>query len=87
QLKSMRCNVKTMFTLNTACTACAAAPKMLCPRGWLKTSQGIGVRDCRYSVKLGENTLSLPGCHHICKKDIEEKKCCPGFWGTECYGK
>ncbi|XP_053932500.1 stabilin-1 isoform X1 [Cuculus canorus] len=85
KLKSMRCNVKTMFTMNTECTSCAAAPKMLCPRGWLKTTQGLGLRDCRYTVKLGENTLSLPGCHHICKKEIEEKKCCPGFWGSECY--
>uniref|UniRef100_A0A8B9NJA7 Uncharacterized protein n=1 Tax=Accipiter nisus TaxID=211598 RepID=A0A8B9NJA7_9AVES len=87
KLKSMRCNIKTMFTMNTACTACAAAPKMVCPKGWLKTTQGLGVRNCRYTVKLGENTLSQPGCHHICKKEIEEKKCCPGFWGTECYGK
>lgn len=23
----------------------------------------------------------------MCEKEIEEKKCCPGFWGTECYGK
>uniref|UniRef100_A0A8U8BEX9 Uncharacterized protein n=1 Tax=Geospiza parvula TaxID=87175 RepID=A0A8U8BEX9_GEOPR len=84
-LKSMRCNVKTTFTLNTACTSCAAVPKMLCPRGWLRTTQRPGVRDCRYSVKLGENTLSLPGCHRVCQKEIEERKCCPGFWGTECY--
>uniref|UniRef100_A0A8C5T9B3 Stabilin 1 n=1 Tax=Malurus cyaneus samueli TaxID=2593467 RepID=A0A8C5T9B3_9PASS len=84
-LKSMHCNVKTMFTSNTACTSCAAVTKMLCPRGWLKTTQRYGVRDCRYSVKLGENTLSLPGCHHMCKKEIEAKKCCPGFWGTECF--
>uniref|UniRef100_A0A803V4B8 Stabilin 1 n=1 Tax=Ficedula albicollis TaxID=59894 RepID=A0A803V4B8_FICAL len=40
----MRCNVKTMFTLNTACTSCAAVPKVLCPRGWLKTTQRSGVR-------------------------------------------
>uniref|UniRef100_A0A8C5T943 Stabilin 1 n=1 Tax=Malurus cyaneus samueli TaxID=2593467 RepID=A0A8C5T943_9PASS len=85
RLKSMHCNVKTMFTSNTACTSCAAVTKMLCPRGWLKTTQRYGVRDCRYSVKLGENTLSLPGCHHMCKKEIEAKKCCPGFWGTECF--
>uniref|UniRef100_A0A8C3K8R3 Stabilin 1 n=1 Tax=Calidris pygmaea TaxID=425635 RepID=A0A8C3K8R3_9CHAR len=82
---SMRCNIKTMFTLNTACIACAVAPKTLCPRGWLKTTQGLGVRDCRYTVNLGENTISQPGCYHICRKEIEEKKCCPGFWGTECY--
>uniref|UniRef100_A0A8C7EAD1 Stabilin 1 n=1 Tax=Nothoprocta perdicaria TaxID=30464 RepID=A0A8C7EAD1_NOTPE len=84
-LKSMRCNVRTTFTSNTECTACAAAPRAFCPRGWLKTTQGLGVRNCRYTVKLGENTLSLPGCHHVCKKEIEEKKCCPGFWGTECH--
>uniref|UniRef100_A0A8C0H5Q2 Stabilin 1 n=1 Tax=Chelonoidis abingdonii TaxID=106734 RepID=A0A8C0H5Q2_CHEAB len=34
---------------------------------------------------LRDNTLSLLGCSHMCKKEIEEKKCCPGFWGTECY--
>uniref|UniRef100_A0A8C6JBN5 Uncharacterized protein n=1 Tax=Melopsittacus undulatus TaxID=13146 RepID=A0A8C6JBN5_MELUD len=45
----------------------------------------LGLLFLRYTVKLGENTLSQPGCHHICKKEIEEKKCCPGFWGTECY--
>ncbi|XP_010140444.1 PREDICTED: stabilin-1, partial [Buceros rhinoceros silvestris] len=38
-----------------------------------------------YTVKLGENTISQPGCYHMCKKEIEEKKCCPGFWGTECH--
>uniref|UniRef100_A0A8C4UB24 Stabilin 1 n=1 Tax=Falco tinnunculus TaxID=100819 RepID=A0A8C4UB24_FALTI len=45
----------------------------------------FGLFFLRYTVKLGENTLSQPGCHHMCKKEIEEKKCCPGFWGTECY--
>uniref|UniRef100_A0A8C8E5F1 Stabilin 1 n=1 Tax=Otus sunia TaxID=257818 RepID=A0A8C8E5F1_9STRI len=45
----------------------------------------LGLFFLRYTVKLGENILSQPGCHHICKKEIEEKKCCPGFWGSECY--
>uniref|UniRef100_A0A8C3H2Z2 Uncharacterized protein n=1 Tax=Corvus moneduloides TaxID=1196302 RepID=A0A8C3H2Z2_CORMO len=83
-LKSMRCNVKTMFTLNTACTSCAAVPKMLPVLG-LWSNHNLGLFFLRYSVKLGENTLSLTGCHHMCKKEIEERKCCPGFWGTECY--
>uniref|UniRef100_A0A8C4WPY8 Stabilin 1 n=1 Tax=Gopherus evgoodei TaxID=1825980 RepID=A0A8C4WPY8_9SAUR len=43
------------------------------------------VPNCLYTVNLGEDTLSLLGCSHMCKKEIEEKKCCPGFWGTECY--
>uniref|UniRef100_A0A8B9CVC7 Stabilin 1 n=1 Tax=Anser brachyrhynchus TaxID=132585 RepID=A0A8B9CVC7_9AVES len=45
----------------------------------------FGLFFLRYTVKLGENTLVQPGCYHICTKEIEEKKCCPGFWGTECY--
>uniref|UniRef100_A0A8B9VLL6 Stabilin 1 n=1 Tax=Anas zonorhyncha TaxID=75864 RepID=A0A8B9VLL6_9AVES len=45
----------------------------------------LGLFFLRYTVKLGENTLVQPGCYHVCKKEIEEKKCCPGFWGTECY--
>lgn len=53
----------------------------------LWSNHNLGLFFLRYSVKLGENTLSLPGCHHMCKKEIEERKCCPGFWGTECYGK
>lgn len=47
----------------------------------------LGLFFLRYTVKLGENTVSQPGCYHICKREIEEKKCCPGFWGTECHGK
>ncbi|XP_059572069.1 stabilin-1 isoform X2 [Alligator mississippiensis] len=90
KLRSMQCNVKMMFTLNTPCTSCAASPKSTCPKGWIKVTQGLGERNCkffylRYTVKLGEDTLSLPGCSHMCKKEIEDKKCCPGFWGTECY--
>uniref|UniRef100_A0A8C0VXC4 Stabilin 1 n=1 Tax=Cyanistes caeruleus TaxID=156563 RepID=A0A8C0VXC4_CYACU len=75
------CNVKTMFTLTTTCTSCAAVRSVL----GLWYNYNLGLFFLRYSVKLGENTLTLPGCHHLCKKEIEEKKCCPGFWGTECY--
>ncbi|KAH1167445.1 hypothetical protein KIL84_002928 [Mauremys mutica] len=85
KLKSMHCNVKTMFTLATPCTSCAVATKVVCPKGWIKMTQALGERGCRYTVNLGEDTLSLLGCSHMCKKEIEEKKCCPGFWGTECY--
>nr|XP_023955738.1 stabilin-1 isoform X4 [Chrysemys picta bellii] len=85
KLKSMHCNIKTMFTLATPCTSCAVATKVVCPKGWIKMTQALGERGCRYTVNLEEDTLSLPGCSHMCKKEVEEKKCCPGFWGTECY--
>uniref|UniRef100_A0A8C8VGW1 Stabilin 1 n=1 Tax=Pelusios castaneus TaxID=367368 RepID=A0A8C8VGW1_9SAUR len=85
KLKAKQCNVKTMFTLATPCTSCVVAPRVVCPKGWIRMTQGLGERGCRYTVKLGEGILSLPGCSHMCKKEIEEKKCCQGFWGTECY--
>ncbi|XP_052535240.1 stabilin-1 [Tympanuchus pallidicinctus] len=84
KLKSMKCNVKMTFTSSTACTSCAVVSRTSCPKGWMRATEGF-VRGCRYTVKLGENTLSLSGCYRTCKKEIEEKKCCPGFWGTECY--
>ncbi|XP_075795497.1 stabilin-1 isoform X2 [Pelodiscus sinensis] len=87
KLKSMHCNVRTMFMWTAPCTSCVLAMghKVQCLKGWTPVSPSLGLRSCRYTVKLGEETLSLPGCTHMCKKEIEEKKCCPGFWGTECY--
>ncbi|XP_044307442.1 stabilin-1 [Varanus komodoensis] len=83
QLRSMRCNRKSTFTQNTPCTSCAIAPRLSCPTGMVRMAQGAG--RCRYTVKLSGETLSLQGCTYLCKKDMEEEQCCPGFWGSECY--
>ncbi|XP_015276350.1 PREDICTED: stabilin-1 [Gekko japonicus] len=85
QLKSMRCNKKLTFTQNTPCTSCAVASRLQCPKGWARISFGPTEKGCSYTVKLEENVLSLLGCTHTCKKEIEEKLCCPGYWGSECY--
>uniref|UniRef100_A0A8B9GLU5 Stabilin 1 n=1 Tax=Amazona collaria TaxID=241587 RepID=A0A8B9GLU5_9PSIT len=70
-------------------SACSFSERYLNPstgmRWFCVVIVNLGLLFLRYTVKLGENTLSQPGCHHMCKKEIEEKKCCPGFWGTECY--
>ncbi|XP_048347256.1 stabilin-1 isoform X3 [Sphaerodactylus townsendi] len=84
KLKSMQCNRKLTFTQNTPCTSCAVANRLACPLGWIKTSS-LAEKGCRYTVQLEEITLSLSGCSHTCKKDIEENLCCPGYWGSECY--
>ncbi|KAM6468194.1 stabilin-1 isoform 1-T1 [Liasis olivaceus] len=84
QLKSMRCDQKLTFRKNIPCTTCKPfLGRVDCPHGWERVS--ITPEKCRYTVDLGENTLSILGCTIMCKKDVEEKKCCPGFWGTECY--
>ncbi|XP_042309906.1 stabilin-1 isoform X2 [Sceloporus undulatus] len=83
QIKSMRCDRKVKFMQKTPCTSCMLADKVPCPTGWQKPLQHK--EKCRYIVKLDENILSLEGCNLVCIKETEEKQCCPGFWGFECY--
>ncbi|XP_062977667.1 stabilin-1 [Elgaria multicarinata webbii] len=83
QLKSMRCDRKFTFTRNTPCTSCALGARVPCPNGWAKAT--LVQEKCRYTLKLMETTLSLSGCTRVCKKEIDDRQCCPGFWGSECY--
>lgn len=39
-----------------------------------------------YQVQLGDSLMSMRGCSMECWKDVVEKACCPGFWGSQCYG-
>uniref|UniRef100_A0A803SQ99 Stabilin 1 n=1 Tax=Anolis carolinensis TaxID=28377 RepID=A0A803SQ99_ANOCA len=84
QWQSMRCDRKVKFTQQVPCTSCALVDKVRCPRGWLRSAPYK--EKCRYAfLKLAENTLSLEGCTQTCTKEIEEKHCCAGYWGFECY--
>lgn len=39
-----------------------------------------------YEVQLGDSLMSMSGCSLSCWKDVVEKACCPGYWGSQCYG-
>ena len=39
-----------------------------------------------YEVQLGDSLMSMSGCSMECWKDVVEKACCPGYWGSQCYG-
>ncbi|XP_075431120.1 stabilin-1 isoform X3 [Ascaphus truei] len=87
--KQRRCDVRTMLKIATECTSCAAATKVICPKGTTKMTSGIGNRGCSYTVDMGGVTLSLLGCNHICQNVIVQPGCCEGSWGlscTECPG-
>ena len=28
----------------------------------------------------------MSGCSLECSKDVVQKACCPGYWGSQCYG-
>lgn len=39
-----------------------------------------------YEVQLGDSLVSMSGCSLECWKDMVQKACCPGYWGSQCYG-
>uniref|UniRef100_A0A452FRZ0 Stabilin 1 n=1 Tax=Capra hircus TaxID=9925 RepID=A0A452FRZ0_CAPHI len=86
KVRSKRCDVKTKFVTHMPCTPCPAIRKRACPLGWTRTFPGKISQDCRYEVQLGDSLLSMSGCSLECWKDMVQKACCPGYWGSQCYG-
>ncbi|XP_020827131.1 LOW QUALITY PROTEIN: stabilin-1 [Phascolarctos cinereus] len=84
KVQSKHCNMKTKFLTNSPCTSCAAFKSQVCPAGWNKNWEK-GMQECSYTVTLGENTILMSGCSQTCWREVEEKACCPGYWGSECY--
>lgn len=39
-----------------------------------------------YELQLRGSVISLSGCSQECWKDVVQKACCPGYWGSQCYG-
>ncbi|KAJ1069432.1 hypothetical protein K5549_017863, partial [Capra hircus] len=85
KVRSKRCDVKTKFVTHMPCTPCPAIRKRACPLGWTRTFPGKISQDCRYEVQLGDSLLSMSGCSLECWKDMVQKACCPGYWGSQCY--
>uniref|UniRef100_A0A3B5QNS4 Stabilin 1 n=1 Tax=Xiphophorus maculatus TaxID=8083 RepID=A0A3B5QNS4_XIPMA len=75
-----RCDVPQRLDVYTACTSCAASVTSSCPRG----SSKLSTSNCSYLVQIGSRELELPGCHHLCVKNILQPQCCPGHWGPLC---
>uniref|UniRef100_A0A452V7D7 Stabilin-1 n=1 Tax=Ursus maritimus TaxID=29073 RepID=A0A452V7D7_URSMA len=86
KVRSRRCDVKTKFVTRLPCTMCPAIKRRMCPPGWLRELPEKISQDCRYEVQLGDSLMSMSGCSLSCWKDVVEKACCPGYWGSQCYG-
>uniref|UniRef100_A0A452QPT1 Stabilin 1 n=1 Tax=Ursus americanus TaxID=9643 RepID=A0A452QPT1_URSAM len=85
KVRSRRCDVKTKFVTRLPCTMCPAIKRRMCPPGWLRELPEKISQDCRYEVQLGDSLMSMSGCSLSCWKDVVEKACCPGYWGSQCY--
>ncbi|KAJ8258317.1 hypothetical protein COCON_G00173290 [Conger conger] len=79
-----RCDVPRTLSVSTLCTSCAASPTAPCPKGYRKATAGMGKADCRYTVDIAGRLVSLPGCRHVCEKEVTDHRCCPNFWGPLC---
>ncbi|XP_013217053.2 stabilin-1 isoform X1 [Ictidomys tridecemlineatus] len=79
-----RCDIKTTLVKHTPCTTCAAIKKQVCPSGWRRFPEKIS-QDCSYEIKLGDTVMSKSGCNLECWKEVVQKACCPGYWGSQCY--
>uniref|UniRef100_A0A8C8YVP0 Stabilin-1 n=1 Tax=Prolemur simus TaxID=1328070 RepID=A0A8C8YVP0_PROSS len=85
KVRSKRCDTMTKYVTHVPCTSCAVIEKRACPVGWLREVPEKISQDCRYEVQLGDAVVSMVGCSRECWKDVVQKACCPGYWGSQCY--
>ncbi|XP_040843938.1 stabilin-2 [Ochotona curzoniae] len=82
--KEGRCDRPTFLLAKTECRSCVLNLNVKCPDGYDKLTNAEGFRDCRYTFKVKQSSLLLPGCRHVCKKIYAEPRCCSGRWGPDC---
>ncbi|XP_030070273.1 stabilin-2 [Microcaecilia unicolor] len=79
-----RCDQKVLIPTRTICRSCSLNLRINCSEGYTKATTGVGIRDCRYYLEIRKQSLSLPGCRHICIKKFTQPLCCSGYWGPDC---
>ena len=47
---------------------------------------GLPTLSPSYELQLRGAAISLSGCSQECWKDVVQKACCPGYWGSQCFG-
>uniref|UniRef100_A0A665V3G4 Stabilin 2 n=1 Tax=Echeneis naucrates TaxID=173247 RepID=A0A665V3G4_ECHNA len=70
------CSRSFVIRTRTTCHSCSISPLMSCPPGY-KMAPNSTVQDCTL-------TMSIDGCSSECYRELEMKKCCPGYWGLHC---
>ncbi|XP_056132482.1 stabilin-2 isoform X2 [Lampris incognitus] len=77
------CSNTTVLRTRTPCHSCNITPLIPCPFGFRK-SPGTTEQDCEYNIKTASLNLAFNGCSFECYKNVEDKQCCPGYWGLDC---
>ncbi|KAM6984714.1 stabilin-2 [Aplochiton taeniatus] len=74
------CSNTTVLTTTIPCHSCSISALVPCTRGF-KRSPNTLTSNCQYHVNI---LISIKGCSFQCYKEVEQKHCCPGYWGDEC---
>ncbi|KAM4711664.1 stabilin-2 [Anableps anableps] len=77
------CSNSTVLRTQTACHSCSISLLVRCPAGFRMTP-GHLLSGCKYQIKTSDSKLSITGCSFECYKEVEVKRCCPGYWGPDC---
>lgn len=83
-----RCDYQKAVTYWTSCRECSIIRHYRCHSAYIQTSGANGTRSCKTTVHFGSGfgSVSVQGCQHTCVMMETFKKCCDGFWGSECKG-
>ncbi|XP_072234103.1 stabilin-2 [Leuresthes tenuis] len=77
------CSNRTVLRTQTACHSCSISLLVPCPSGFKKSPKST-TTDCKYNIKTASMTLAISGCSFECYRELEMKRCCPGYWGPDC---
>ncbi|KAM3858894.1 stabilin-2 [Diretmus argenteus] len=77
------CSNATVIRTRTACHSCSISLLIPCPAGFKQSPKTVA-QDCKYYIKTATLKLAISGCSFECYKEVEEKRCCPGYWGPDC---
>jgi len=83
-----RCDYNKNVTYWTYCQECSIIQHYSCQSSYIQTSGKHGIRSCVLNLYFGGGfgSVAVTGCQHTCVKEETFKKCCDGFWGSECDG-
>uniref|UniRef100_A0A3Q2DX06 EGF-like domain-containing protein n=1 Tax=Cyprinodon variegatus TaxID=28743 RepID=A0A3Q2DX06_CYPVA len=81
------CSNTTLLKTQMACHSCSISKCSGLEQrtSWFGPTDPLNYPVCRYHMKTSSGTdLTISGCSFECEKEVQVKRCCPGFWGPDC---
>ncbi|XP_015240519.1 PREDICTED: stabilin-1 [Cyprinodon variegatus] len=86
RVRRNRCSRQVKTQIKGRCTDCEGPPLCYYVYKPIKERFPANMRsNCFYRKRVGGRRKSVPGCLINCLRVTKEHKCCPGFYGHECF--